>query len=190
MGTDPSRTAMLTQARATAYGIALRHLRSPDDADDVAQTALMKLMVQDPVPDNPDAWITRATQNAIVDFVRARDARPGLVTVADDVDDKPRGKPKRVPEAVERFVREGRPVSDAVDRDAIERIWRVLRDQLSDKELELLALTVDGVSQDEIAEQLGYKNANTVKSTLVRIRRKIEDELEQFRLEQGHPRAY
>ena len=190
MSTDPARTTMLKQARETAYRIARRRLRSADDADDVAQTALLKLMAQDPDPDNPDAWITTVTNNAVVDFIRARDARPGLVEGDDDADDQPLGTRGRVPVAVERFVRDGVPVSDAVDRDALERIWLDLADHLGEKELALLELTVDGVPQDEIADRLGYRNADSVKTTLNRIRRKIRDDLEHYRLEQGHPRVY
>ncbi len=176
---------MFAQALDTAFAAAKAKRLSRSDADDVAQKAVIKLFEQDPFPDNPDAWVTTAAQRMAIDRIRARkrERKRGLGAGGDKVE--PVGKA-----AVALFIQHGRPVSDEVDRDAVERIWATLQQSLSSRELELLELTVEGVPQEEIAELLGYKNANTVKSTLVRIRRKIQDEFEQFRAEQGHPRLY
>lgn len=184
MSTSPTRSALFQHALDTAFAAARTKKLPRADAEDVASRAVIKLFEQDPFPDNPDAWVTTVAQRMALDVLRAQ-KRARDLGLGDGDADEPEDKA-----AVAEFVRRGSPVSAAVDRDAVDRIWRVLEQSLSSRELELLRLTVEQVPQDEIAELLGYKNANTVKSTLVRIRRKIEDELETFRLEQGHPRLY
>ena len=174
---------MLKQARATAISHARGMRLSPADADDVAQQALVKLLAQDPLPDNPDAWITTVTHRLAIDLRRAQGRAPEPGLGADDVQPDER-------QALAEFIRRGVPVSDVVDRDAIDRIWQQLRAQLSERELEILTLTAEGVEQSEIAERLGYKNPDSVKATLNRIRRKVEADLEEFRLDRGHPRLY
>jgi RNA polymerase sigma factor (sigma-70 family) len=184
VSTSPSRTVVFKHALATAFAAARAKKLPRADAEDVASRAVTKLFEQVPFPDNPDAWVTTTAQRMAIDVLRAqkRARKRGL---GNGDADEPEGKA-----AVAAFVRTGTPVSAAVDRDAVDRIWLVLEQSLSPREIELLKLTDEQVPQDEIAELLGYKNANTVKSTLVRIRRRIEDELEQFRLDQGHPRLY
>jgi RNA polymerase sigma factor (sigma-70 family) len=176
---------MFKQALDTAFAAARAKGLSRPDADDVASFAVTKLFEQDPFPDNPDAWVTTTAQHMAVDRIRARkrERKRGLGAGGDDLELV--GKA-----AVAQFIQHGRPVSDAVDRDTVDRIWATLQRRLSAREFELLELTVEGMPQDEIAGRLGYRNADTVKSTLVRIRRKIEDEFETFRAEQGHPRVY
>lgn len=56
-------------------------------------------------------------------------------------------------------------------------------DLLTAKERQLIELQAQGVPQAEIAEILGYANANSVKATLNRIRRRLEDEAHR----QGQP---
>jgi RNA polymerase sigma factor (sigma-70 family) len=176
---------MFKEALATAFAAAKAKNLSRAEADDVASRAVTKLFEQDPFPDNPDAWVTTAAQRMAIDRKRAqkRERRRGLGDAVDgeDLDGKA---------ALAQFIRLGSPASQKVDDDAVQRIWLALEKALTLREFEIMQLTIDGAPQGEIAERLGYKNANTVKSTLVRIRRKIDEEFEQFRLEQGHPRVY
>lgn len=155
------------------------------DAEDVAQQALIRLLAQDPRPENPDAWITTTTQRLVLDLVRANRVRalPGKVRDIGDVELGGR-------EAVERFVADGVPASFPVDVDAVDRIWRELADLLSPRELEVVALVAEGVPHEEIARQVGYKNADTVKTTLSRIRAKLRGRFQEFIDEAGHPQPY
>lgn len=155
------------------------------DAEDVAQQALMRLLAQDPRPDNPDAWITTTTQRLVLDLAKANKARALPLDVRDVADVERGGR-----EAVERFVADGVPASFPVDVDAVDRIWQQLADLLSTRELEVLALVVEGLSHEEIARQVGYKNADTVKTTLSRIRTKLRGNFQDFLDEAGHPQPY
>lgn len=158
---------------------------TPQDAEDVAQQALIRLVQQDPRPPNPDAWITMTTQWLVLDLRKAnrRRARPAAAGDVAEIDVGGR-------EALERFVADGVPASFPADADAAERIWQQLEQQLKPKELEILALVVDGVLYDEIARRLGYKNADTVKVTVSRIRRKLRGKFQGFLDEAGHPQPY
>jgi len=158
---------------------------SAQDAEDIAQQALIRLLRQDPRPPNPDAWITMTTQWLVLDLRKAnrRRARPAAAGDVAEIDVGGR-------EAVERFVADGVPASYPVDADAVDRIWHQLEQRLSPRELEVLALVVEGVAYDEIAGQVGYKNADTVKVTVNRIRKKLRDDFQPFLDEQGHPQPY
>jgi RNA polymerase sigma factor (sigma-70 family) len=41
------------------------------EADDCLQDAFMRLAAQDPVPDDPAAWLVRVVRNAAIDAIRA-----------------------------------------------------------------------------------------------------------------------
>ncbi|TXH41764.1 MAG: sigma-70 family RNA polymerase sigma factor [Actinobacteria bacterium] len=165
----------LAGARLIAIRIALAKGCSPEDAEDIAQTGLERLLCQDPPPDNPDAWVTRTARNLVADHYRRR--RPATT------DERP--------DALAAFVRLAAPTSlegmaDVTRRQLESHLARVL----TDRELRVAALKADGLSLAEIAERLGYANAATVKTTLARIRVKLAAltaELVEFR---GHPRPY
>lgn len=73
----------------------------------------------------------------------------------------------------------------------LDGIWARLDEVLSDREKELVARIAAGDSYDEIAADMGYKNAASVKTTVKRLRRKVEtvtaDHLDDYR---GHPHPY
>ena len=61
---------------------------------------------------------------------------------------------------------------------------RDMRDQVSDKEWELLLASYEGLSHQEIADVLGYASAATVTQTLSRIRKKLKLSLSEWDFDQ------
>jgi RNA polymerase sigma factor (sigma-70 family) len=59
-----------------------------------------------------------------------------------------------------------------IDKEQITHITRYL-DTIGEKCKEILLLTVDGYTDMQIAEKLGYNNANVIKSTRLRCREKL-----------------
>ena len=181
---------MLRSARALAFKIAQARLPNDPaiDADDIAQEAMLRLASQDPVPDNVDAWVTTVTRNLVHDRLRAKVRREDK-QLALDIDEDRRAKREAYGE-LRAFLLEGVPASAPVDRDAQDRLLLEMAEVLSPREISLLLLLADGASHEQIAEQLGYKNADTVKSTLRKVRLKVQDQVAEFRDDRGHPRAY
>ena len=76
------------------------------------------------------------------------------------------------PRALSRFLLGGNPTSlGAIVREQA----GVLLAMLNPRERELVQLVAEGTPQSEIAEIMGYANADSVKVTLNRIRKKIKD---------------
>lgn len=181
MGTGPERTAMLARARAVAVRVARRQGLDPDTAEDVAQEALARLLQQDVEPANVEAWITTVTKRLVIDLGKAEARRPPPVDV--EVEGV---------RALQAFLAHGMPVSAAgMAGRNLDGIWARLDEVLSDREKELVARIAAGDSYEEIAADMGYKNAASVRTTVKRLRRKVEtvtaDHLDDFR---GHPHVY
>lgn len=190
MSTSRTRVAMLQAARALSLKIA--RARLPDDpavdAEDIAQEAMLRLAAQDPVPANVDAWVTTVTRNLVTDRLRAH-RRQQDHQLALDVDE--RRQERRAADAELRaFLAQGVPASVPLDRDTQARLLLQMAEILSPREVSVLLLLADGATHEQIAEELGYKNADSVKSTVRKIRGKLEGQLEAFRDDRGHPRAY
>lgn len=185
----PSETD-ITTAVDVAFRVARARNLALEDCEDLAQTVAERLLRQEAVPDNVAAWAQRVAKNAIIDLDRKRKARDehdnwvvrevGLD--ADDADGLI---------GVAQFVRNQRSISaQGMQRQAGEEMMALLRSVLSTREIEVLVLLGEGRTHAEIAEELDYKNADTVKSTLKRLRDKtkgIADRLAEFG---NHPRVY
>ena len=50
------------------------------DADDCVQEAFIRLAVQDPIPEDPVAWLARVVRNAAIDAIRSNRRRAGRET--------------------------------------------------------------------------------------------------------------
>lgn len=171
--------------------IALAKGCSPEDAEDIAQTALVRLISQEPAPTNAEAWTTRTARNLVADHYRRRRRASQKAVPSRGAEPLRVADPDGRPDALAAFVRHAVPTSlegmTDVSRGQLEaHLARVL----TERELSVAALKADGLALAEIAERLGYANAATVKTTLARIRVKLADltpELMQFK---GHPRPY
>ena len=145
----------LAEARDIAVRAARRKLRGQpfDWADDIAQETVIKLAQEDPDSlDNWRAWTTTVASRAAVDMLR-------------DEANRGRREAGYTPRGV-------KPTSaQAVQFIALAQLLSVL----TDRESELFrASVVQGLSNGELAERFGYKNAASVAVTLTRIRQKLK----------------
>jgi RNA polymerase sigma factor (sigma-70 family) len=149
------------------------------EAEDIAQEVVasyLEALERGPI-DNPEAWANHVAGKRIIDRKRV-DWAVELPTE----DDSQR--------SLMFFLVEGLMTSDqAILRETAARLLPLL----NEREKELFTLVALGYSHQEIADLMGYANADTVKSTLSRRRR----ELLRIAEEQGidtnvddHPRIY
>jgi len=68
--------ALLLMARGRCCG------GTGGDADDCVQEAFIRLARQNPVPDDPVAWLSRVVRNAAIDAIRSNQRRADRETVA------------------------------------------------------------------------------------------------------------
>jgi RNA polymerase sigma factor (sigma-70 family) len=150
-----------------------------DQVEDIAQETVARYLENADTVLDPDAWATRVAQRLCIDAVRHRQRE-----LVDEDALELRGSSLAV------FLKGGRLTS----RDAMLAVqvqWAM--DLLTVKERQIIELQAQGVSQTEIAEILGYANANSVKATLNRIRRRLEEEARRQGQPldwESHPRPY
>ena len=133
---------------------------SPQDVEDVAQETVARYAKQEPGSiENPAAWANTVAGNLCVNLARS----PGRRQAEMDEDDGPR--------ALNRFLLGSSSSWGAIVREQA----GVLLAMLTPRERELIQLVAEDTPQSEIAEIMGYANADSVKVTLNRIRKKIKD---------------
>jgi len=164
----------------TLYRTARRITGRPEDAEDVLQTVFLSFVrhhAPGAWPDQPLAWLRRATVNASLDVVRRRRRRP-----EGELDDLALARQAR---------------RDPVDNETLaaarldgERLAEHLREALSalsPLEAEVFTLRfVEQLGNGEIAELLG-KTANHVGVTLHAARRKLREALAERLTVPGSP---
>ena len=134
---------------------------SPQDVEDIAQETVARFAKQEPGSiENPAAWANTVAGNLCVNLARSQ---RGEGPEMDDNDG---------PEALERFLVYGTRSSRA--GIAIMQTG-ILLAMLTPRERELVQLVAEDTPQADIAEIMGYANADSVKVTLNRIRKKIKD---------------
>lgn len=177
---------MQTDEALIVHDAALRRARgysadlSEQDAEDIAQEVVIRFSRQEPgTIANPAAWANTAAGNLCSTLVK-RIARGAPLPVDDDAPAV----------ALEEFVTRGQPTSyGAIIRQQADAVLALL----NDRERELIQLVAEGTPQAEIAEIMGYRNAESVKTTLNRLRRKVLDAAERGGMSadwQQHPRPY
>ena len=133
---------------------------SPQDVEDIAQETVARFAKQEPGSiDNPAAWANTVAGNLCASLARS----PGRRQADMDDDDDPR--------ALNRFLLGSSSSWGAIVREQA----GVLLAMLTPRERELIQLVAEDTPQSEIAEIMGYANADSVKVTLNRIRKKIKD---------------
>ena len=152
---------------------------SPQDVEDIAQETVARFAKQEPGSiENPAAWANTVAGNLCASLARS----PGRLHAEPGDDDGP--------EALNRFLLQGR----ASSQGAIARAQAgALLAMLTPRERELVQLVAEDTPQAEIAEAMGYANADSVKVTLNRIRKKIRDGADSAGLDtrwEEHPRPY
>ena len=150
---------------------------SPQDVEDIAQETVARYAKQEPGSiENPAAWANTVAGNLCASLARSqRGARPPI-----DDDD---------PRALNRFLLGSSSSWGAIVREQA----GVLLAMLTPRERELIQLVAEETPQADIAEIMGYANADSVKVTLNRIRKKIKDGAADAGLSsywQRHPSPY
>ena len=150
---------------------------SAQDVEDIAQETVARYAKQEPGSiENPAAWANTVAGNLCASLARS----PGRRQAEMDDDD---------PGALNRFLL-GRSSSwGAIVREQA----GVLLAMLTPRERELVQLVAEDTPQADIAEIMGYANADSVKVTLNRIRKKIKDGAADAGLSpfwQRHPSIY
>lgn len=175
---DPDRERferMAEEVFPSLYGTALRLTRSPEDASDLSQEALVRAYEAFGRFDgrNFKAWMLRILTNLYINRYRKRQ-RTGQSTSLDEEDAMEPSAP--ADEAPDRLVFD-RLVGAEIE-EALARVPDVFRTAV-------LLSDIEGLSYDEVAEVTEVP-VGTVRSRLARGRAILRKELEQFALERGY----
>lgn len=167
-GGVPQRLAELFQeAGGLIHRTARRITGSAEDAEDVVQSVFLHLMTTCPPapwPDNPRAYVHRATVNAALDLLRRRKRRPEAPLEIEPARDHGRGEEEALVERI------------GSRRDA-GRLREAMKD-LSPLEAEMFSLRyLEEKDNGEIAELMG-KTPNHVRVTLHGARKKLREYLD------------
>jgi RNA polymerase sigma factor (sigma-70 family) len=147
----------VAQVRDLALRVALKF--SPQSpGEDIAQDVVLRWLMQDPPPQDWRAWVATVARNRVRDVMGAERGGREL----------PDG---RVDQLVELGTRIYGPSAQVIDRHQL----RQMLGPLSERELEVLLHSLDGASNAEIADWLGYASAASVATLLSRTKRKIRD---------------
>ena len=164
---NPDAFSLLVERHQTmVYNLALGKTGSPQDAEEVTQTAFLKAWQGLPAFQGKAAfssWLYRLTVNAAIDLLRQRSRRPQTLSL-DDPDLPPVPDPAEDPQAQAEAQERRRQLWQAID--ALPEIHRT----------PFLLREMEGYSYREIAKALGLEEG-TVKSRLARARVLLRSEL-------------
>ena len=157
------------------YGTALRLTRSPEDASDLSQEAIVRAYEAFDRFDgrNFKAWILRILTNLYINRYRKLQ-RTGTAASLDEEDASEPVAP--AVEAPDRQVFDG--LLGAEVEDALAKVPDVFR-------IAVILSDIEGMSYDEVAEATGVP-VGTVRSRLARGRAVLRKELESYAREQGY----
>jgi RNA polymerase sigma-70 factor, ECF subfamily len=152
------------------YSVALRYMRSPDLADDVAQDAFLRAYQAIDTFKNDNgvgfrSWVLRITSNRALDVLRARKRRPADSLDAALDDEESNWAPEDPGET---------PVEFAERGDLAAHLEAALGRLSHDQRVVVILSDVQGHSYDDIADMLGVA-PGTVKSRIHRGRARLRD---------------
>lgn len=175
-GSQSDRFERLAQANySSIYGTALRLTRDREEADDLAQEAIVRAYEAFPRfdGDNFKAWILRIVTNLYINRYRQK-RRIGAVQSLDDEEylAEPIAEAKELPDR--QFLDEllGAEVEQALNE--IPEVFRVA----------VVLSDVEGLTYDEVAEAMQIP-VGTVRSRIARGRAALREKLTEYAIEQG-----
>ncbi len=152
----------LQEAHAFALARARRLIRDIHTAEDVAQDAMLRLLGQDSAPANIEAWLTRVVANLANDHHRQQNRRrPPAGPLGDG------GLPDErdlLDHGLANWV--SGPALNAIKLDDVLASLNV-------RERQILTLHLQGWTNGEIADELGYAGEATVRTLLSRTKARI-----------------
>lgn len=148
-------------------------------AEEVAATVIKKLVIRETeiAPEARRAWLRTAVRNELIDLRRrahvgSNEARH--IALPDD------SALQMKREGSRRRWLANSPSSEAIWRERERRMESIaghVLSRLNDRQRELILLSMDEtLTHEQIAEALGYANADVVKVTLNRLRKRLRDE--------------
>lgn len=163
---DPAtREAVMGKVRMKAYFVALRYTRSPEEAEDIAQEASMRVHqnfhrygTKD--QDNPNAWVHTIARNICNDHYRRRPK--ALVISLDEKDDGTEERTWR-----KRDIPDER--NNIEDRLYLKECEEALASLPEKKGKAYFLSHLEGYKYDDIAA-IARENINTVKGSIMRMR--------------------
>lgn len=166
------------------HGVALKRARSlmrgDEEAQDIAQSAMLGLLKAEPWPDNPEAWLMVTVSRRCFDLRDARSElhkaiQPEVLFNGEGNQDEALADEAIARKAIKPFLHTSYQV---VIKDFLERALKVL----TKREAQLLVESANGMTHEELAKAYGYASAATVSQTISRARKKltaIQDEQHQ-----------
>jgi RNA polymerase sigma factor (sigma-70 family) len=135
--------------------------------EDMAGTAMQKLVKQEPKPDNIEAWLTTVVKHQMMDVGKKKHPDGGswhdFRTNIDAVLDK-----------VARIIRNqdslGSVIANKIDN---KEMIRAYLEGLSESEKQLMELFMQDTSNDEIAEIMGFGSAKVAATRVQQVLKKI-----------------
>lgn len=161
--------ALLRAHEKSVYNLALRMTGSPEDAEDMAQEAFLKLWRA--LPDfrwecKFSVWLYRIVSNVCLDLLRRQSRRPSVSLSVEDED----GEVSELEIPDERLSPE-HLLEQKLTREAVQRGLALLPDE---QRQILLLRELQGLSYEEIGAALSLE-PGTVKSRLFRARKRLAD---------------
>ncbi|NIP80412.1 MAG: sigma-70 family RNA polymerase sigma factor [Gemmatimonadetes bacterium] len=165
-GHDAAARAIFDRHHEPLYRYLARLTGDPDAAADAAQEAFVRLLEQDPPPDEPRPWLFRVATNVVRDSARKRKRHQVLAHEGRAA--RAHGDPPRSPDGM-------------VDRETARRLVGEALTALSPKERQALLMREEGFKHREIAEALG----TTTGSIGTLLRRAIHKAAGRLEMEDG-----
>jgi len=159
------RAFALKQVKRQNKKFALDHLSLGFEA--YADQAIEKLILEDKVPDNWEAWLTTAIKHLSLDHARRN--REILFR-----DDPHLAEKHEKADFLALQMMKGFQLSLASEIVREEHLSEVLA-TLSEKDQKIIELTMQGFGTDEIADELGYATSKVVANRLKIIRTKLKE---------------
>ena len=148
-------------------------------AEEVAATVIKKLVIRETeiAPEARRAWLRTAVRNELIDLRRRAHVgsnEPRHIALPDDSALQAKREGSR-----RRWLANS-PSSEAIWREREQRMESIaghVLSRLNDRQRDLILLSMDEtLTHEQIAEALGYANADVVKVTLNRLRKRLRDE--------------
>jgi len=134
--------------------------------EDMAATAMEKLVKQDPKPDNIEAWLTTVVRNQMIDLGKRVKTRGGSSIKYEDMN--------LLVSEVSALIQKSHG-SVIVDKIANEEKVRKILENLEQRDQDLLSLHFAGKESKEIAQEMGYASAKVVATRIGQLIKKLKE---------------
>ena len=134
--------------------------------EDMAATAMEKLVKQDPKPDNIEAWLTTVVRNQMIDLGKKVKNRGGTSIKYEDMN----LLVSEVSALIQRS--HGSVIVNEIANQ--EKVKKILED-LEPRDQELLMMHFAGKESKEIAQEMGYASAKVVATRIGQLIKKLQE---------------